>query len=253
MTEEQQPDENQAHGVPTMNPTQSGLPLWGNVGKEDSQEPESETTDTQQTVEPEPQEPVQEPVQNFTPDNVEEPQGTLEFVFKSVKETEELIRGEFKGETQLTENFKFRECLHSNFALGNDILNIPHSERLDEIIENAQIVADNILQPIRNYRGAPVFTTSWFRSTELNSYLGGSEKSYHLDALAVDITFGKPEENIALAYWCFHNLENFDKVIYEERNGTTWVHIQIRKDLMSNRFELGAYYKNKSYEVLETK
>lgn len=57
-----------------------------------------------------------------------------------------------------------------------------------ELMPNARLLANEVLEPIRQQFGEPLIVISWYRSPEYNQRVGGAEKSQHMSALAADIT-----------------------------------------------------------------
>ena len=55
------------------------------------------------------------------------------------------------------------------------------------LIPNAQLLANN-LQVLRDYLGEPVHVNSGYRSPEHNAKVDGKKNSYHLKAMAGDLT-----------------------------------------------------------------
>ncbi len=56
-----------------------------------------------------------------------------------------------------------------------------------ELQPNARILANLVLEPIRERFGHSVIPLSWYRSPEWNERVGGAEGSFHMQALAADI------------------------------------------------------------------
>jgi uncharacterized protein YcbK (DUF882 family) len=57
----------------------------------------------------------------------------------------------------------------------------------DELIPNVQVLAEN-LQVLRDHLGEPLRINSAYRYPEYNKKVGGKKNSYHLKAMAADIT-----------------------------------------------------------------
>lgn len=118
-------------------------------------------------------------------------------------------------------NFTISEFLISNVAKKNNILNIPNSKQLDNIL----YLIFYCLQPARNLIRKPIIITSGFRCRELNDFVGGSKNSNHLSGCAADFvvkTLSPAEiiEIISSSNIPFNELINeYDK----------WVHISYLK------------------------
>lgn len=84
-------------------------------------------------------------------------------------------------------------------------------------------LVDNVLDPLRERYGKPVYVTSGYRCRRLNEAVGGVDNSQHLLGQAADITAGTPEDNRELyALACRMHLP-FDQLIDE--HGMQWIHI----------------------------
>ena len=127
---------------------------------------------------------------------------------------------------QLSKNFTLAELVRSyeGERKGVDNTASPH------IISNLLLLAQDILQPIRDKHG-PVTIKSGYRSPTLNRLVGGSVTSDHVEGLAADIECASLS-NYALAKWCKDNLK-FEQLILEfytpgdPKSG--WVHISYGK------------------------
>ena len=96
-----------------------------------------------------------------------------------------------------------------------------------DVINNLENVANDILQPIRDYFDLPVIVSSGYRSPELNKAIGGSIKSQHVTGHAVDFEVSRVS-NYDVAKWIIDNLETYDQLILEFYNpkiiNSGWVH-----------------------------
>lgn len=139
--------------------------------------------------------------------------------------------------TQLSAHFYLDEFEQSQTATRFGIDNrIPESLR-----ENVKAMAD-FMERCRTYLGKPIAISSGYRGPALNKKVGGSTRSAHMDARAVDFTcpaFGTPEGVARFLAAC---PLPFDQLIYEG----TWVHISIpeqgeepRKMVMTAKFKNG--------------
>lgn len=127
--------------------------------------------------------------------------------------------------THLSEHFTIREAGRSEYAIRNGIDNTLPSI----FYENAMNIAHYILEPIRENFGA-FSPQSWYRGNKLNELIGGSNKSQHCTASAVDIEI-PGITNLELALWIEKNLE-FDQLILEMYDGSPssgWVHCSWKK------------------------
>ncbi len=123
---------------------------------------------------------------------------------------------------KLSPNFTLKEACYSQTAVRRNIDNMPPTNYVASIIR----VAENILQPCREFFNIPFSPSSWFRSIELNHHLGGSIMSQHIKGQAVD--FEIPGiSNLTLAQFIQNNLD-FDQLILEHHDpahpNSGWVH-----------------------------
>ncbi len=117
--------------------------------------------------------------------------------------------------TRLTEHFTFGEMIVSQAAARNGFDNVPPYVIFKAGVEFAR----ELLEPLRD-RFGPVYSTSWFRSHEVNTKIGGSESSAHMLACAMDHTTQVPLQD-EMAWWIDGDLP-FDQVIYEYGG---WIHV----------------------------
>lgn len=93
-------------------------------------------------------------------------------------------------ETKITKNFTLEELCHSNTAVAKDLKNIPDEKQT----RNLKALAVNLLQPVRDIYGKPMYINSGFRSPEVNKTVGGSPDSQHMKGEAADVASGHPAE-----------------------------------------------------------
>ena len=125
---------------------------------------------------------------------------------------------------QLSKNLKLDEVVKSTTAKRLGINNEP-----DEwVTENLRQVAINIFQPLREAFGCPIYVSSGYRSAELNTAIGGSRRSQHVEGRALDLdadVYGGCT-NSQIFNWIKDNLE-FDQLIWEfgDSDNPDWVHV----------------------------
>lgn len=97
-----------------------------------------------------------------------------------------------------------------------------------DIIQNCYNLAEFVLDPLREFIKKPILINSWYRSPEYNKKVGGAKNSQHTLGEAVDfIVKGMTIEEI---YAIIIRMELvFDQLIMEYGNGTTWVHISLKR------------------------
>ena len=118
----------------------------------------------------------------------------------------------------LTENFTLEELTRSTTATQRGIKN----EASAIVKENLQKLAENILQPLRNAKGA-VHINCGYRSPMLNKAVGGAATSQHLLGEAADIS---GDDNAVLFHYIKDHLP-FDQLIWEGGNNKqpAWIHV----------------------------
>lgn len=120
--------------------------------------------------------------------------------------------------------FTFRELLHSNVALQNDVPNLPPRKDAAKIYFNLVVLVDNLLDPIRERFAVPVIVTSGYRCERLNKLVGGVDNSQHMKGEAVDFCFaGFSKKEMTAAFFEIAEEFNFDQLIYYKKKG--FIHI----------------------------
>jgi hypothetical protein len=150
----------------------------------------------------------------------------------------------------ISEHISYKEGVYSNTATRRGINNTPDDEQLN----NMELIAGKIFEPLRKWVGGPIKINSFFRSPELNTAIGGSSKSQHCKGQAIDIddTFGKAT-NAEMYNWIKENL-NFDQMIWEfgDDDNPAWVHVSYVSEEENRNRCLLAYKENKKtkYKVI---
>ena len=131
--------------------------------------------------------------------------------------------------------FTFKELMHSNVALHNDIVNLPPHHEAGEIYFNLTVLVDNLLDPIRERFAVPMIITSGYRCEKLNKLVCGVDNSQHMKGEAVDFWFPSfsRKEMIAAFFEIAEKFE-FDQLIYYKKKGI--IHISYNRD--NNRHQI---------------
>ena len=148
---------------------------------------------------------------------------------------------------KLSKNFTLQELIKSNTALRLGIDNTPSKEGIMKLT----ILATSVLQLLRDRIGA-LRITSGYRSPELNTAIGGSNKSQHTKCEAVDIQYVKRGrmDNL-LIYQALIDLDiDFDQCILEFGDSTAtsdptspaWIHLSYK--ITDNRKQVLVAYKD---------
>ncbi|MCM1531533.1 MAG: D-Ala-D-Ala carboxypeptidase family metallohydrolase [Bacteroides sp.] len=119
----------------------------------------------------------------------------------------------------MSKYFALKDLIYSRKAEENHIPNQPSATAR----ENLSQLAHNVLDPIRELWGAPLYVTSGYRSRRLNELVGGAENSQHTRGQAADLTTGTPEGNQKLFTLIEQSEIPFDQLIDE--NHFQWLHI----------------------------
>ena len=138
---------------------------------------------------------------------------------------------------RLSKNFTLKEVTRSNTARRLGIDNTPKNHHL----KSMQRLITNLIQPMRDALG-PIRITSGYRCPELNRAIGGSKKSQHSKAEAVDIQFWSEGQmkNQLIYDWVLNSGIEFDQMINEF--DYAWIHISLKEK--NNRKEVLEAYKD---------
>ena len=124
---------------------------------------------------------------------------------------------------KISQNISFKEATKSNTALRLNLNNNPDAYQVTNMVG----VAENVFEPLREYVGGAIKINSMFRSEELNTAIGGSSRSQHIEGRAMDLddTFGH-KSNAEMFHYIKDNL-SFDQLIYEfgDDNNPAWIHV----------------------------
>jgi|TARA_R100001079_G_scaffold98787_1_gene62735 hypothetical protein len=145
----------------------------------------------------------------------------------------------------ISKHISYKEATYSNTATRKGIDNIPNDEQLN----NMELIAEKIFEPLRKHVGGPIKINSFFRCPKLNEAIGGSSKSQHCHGQAIDLddTFGKAT-NAEMYHWIKNNLD-FDQMIWEfgDEDNPAWVHVSYVSPEKNRNRCLKAYkYKGKT-------
>jgi hypothetical protein len=142
--------------------------------------------------------------------------------------------------------FTIKELCYSTTAKKNKIDNTP----TDKIIEHLTEMVEKVLDPLREAWGSAIKVSSGYRCPSLNTKVGGSKTSAHMDGFAVDL---KPVNCLIDEFFEFvknYLLENdipFDQLIDEHSKGAHWVHIGYKNLKGQQRKQIKLYKDGKYY------
>ena len=120
----------------------------------------------------------------------------------------------------ISRNFSYSEFENSDTAKR---LHINNAITDWEVRDNIKALVENVLQPLRDSWGGPIFINSGYRCKELNEAVGGVETSQHVLGMAADCGCTDP---YAMAKLLLHmNLEFDQAIIYP-----SFLHISHKRD-----------------------
>jgi zinc D-Ala-D-Ala carboxypeptidase len=125
--------------------------------------------------------------------------------------------------TQLTKNFSLSEMVKSETALRHGLNNTPGQAEIAAL----KLLAEKVLQPVRDHFAKGVKVNSGFRHPEVNARVGGSKTSDHCKGQAADIEI-PGVANGDLAEWIKNNLEYTQLILEFYTPGipdSGWVHV----------------------------
>ena len=114
--------------------------------------------------------------------------------------------------------FSLYELCHSDTAKSKGIDNTPS----EEVKKNLEALIENVLDPLREAYGKPIYINSGYRCSELNKAVGGVDNSFHTKGYACDIDMGDKEDNQPIFDYIKDNLPFTELGL--EGNGR-WVHV----------------------------
>lgn len=123
----------------------------------------------------------------------------------------------------LSKDFTLSELVKSETAIRKGLNNEPSQS----VISSLQLLAINVLQPVRDHYAKSVKVNSGYRSPEVNASVGGSKTSDHCKGLAADIEIsGIP--NAELATYIKDTLQFTQLILEFYTSGVPdsgWVHV----------------------------
>lgn len=124
--------------------------------------------------------------------------------------------------------FSINELCHSSRGKAEGIKNIP-----SEIEENnLKLLINNLLDPVREEYGEPIYVNSGYRCDRLNRLVGGVPSSHHRLGTCADITTGTREGNKKLFDIIKNGAEQgkwkFRQLIDEK--DLSWIHVEYKEN-----------------------
>ena len=140
---------------------------------------------------------------------------------------------------KISKHISYKEATRSTTALRLGIENIPNEYEL----QNMEMVAKHIFEPLRQAIDAPIKINSFFRCEELNKAIGGSSKSQHCQGRAIDIDDIYGHVSNAFMYYYIKDNLDFDQLIWEfgTDDSPDWVHVSYVDEDSNRKRCLKAY------------
>ena len=123
----------------------------------------------------------------------------------------------------LTPNFTLEELTKSETALRKNMPNVP----TEADIANMKLLAEKVLQPLRDHYGVGIKVNSGYRSPDVNAAVGGSRTSDHCKGQAADIEIAGVA-NAVLAQYIKDSLQYTQLILEFYTPGVPdsgWVHV----------------------------
>jgi hypothetical protein len=128
---------------------------------------------------------------------------------------------------RISKHISYVEATHSQTAIKYRKENIPNEEQLTSM----RLIAEKVFEPIRAHFKAPIAITSFFRSKQVNTLVGGSLNSQHTKGEAMDINAAVlgGVTNTEIFFFIKNNLL-FDQLIWEfgDDKNPDWVHVSYK-------------------------
>ena len=133
----------------------------------------------------------------------------------------------------ISKHITYKEATRSVTAIRLSIDNKPNDYQL----QNMELIAEKVFEPLRKAVGGPIKINSFFRSEDLNKAIGGSTRSQHCQGRAIDLddNYGYMSNNDMYNY--IKNNLDFDQLIFEfpdNKGNASWIHVSY-VDADSNR------------------
>lgn len=126
----------------------------------------------------------------------------------------------------LSEHVSCAAATRSDWAIRHGVSNIPDFDDLKRMI----VTARKIYEPLWTLAGGRIRITSFYRSPEVNTGVGGSKTSQHMKGEAIDIDAVFPLTNAQLLRLA-KKLPEYDQIIHEYGTDKepAWVHVSYRE------------------------
>ena len=124
---------------------------------------------------------------------------------------------------RISRHISYAEATRSQTAVRRGIDNTPGEYE----IQNMQLLAEKVFEPMRSYFNTPIHVSSFYRSRELNQAIGGSSRSQHCEGRAMDVDDVLGEVTNAEMFSYIKEKLDFDQLIWEfgDDENPAWVHV----------------------------
>ena len=149
---------------------------------------------------------------------------------------------------KISKHISLKEATRSNTAQRLGIDNFP----TNDVLIKMQLTANKIFEPLREYVDCPIYISSFYRSPELNTAIGGAKNSQHCKGEAIDLddVYSKVKNKVFFNY-IKENLD-FDQLIWEfgDEQNPAWVHVSYKEKGNRNRILKAIKEKGKTKYIL---
>ena len=135
---------------------------------------------------------------------------------------------------KLSKNFTLEELIYSSTANAKGIRNYPSPME----IENLRRLCVEVLQPIRDKYGKPIYINSGYRNPALNRAVKGSQTSQHLTGSAADVDVANNRELWDVIVSLIRSGRiTVGQLIWEKGNNIApdWIHISLPTQFKKNQ------------------
>ena len=130
-------------------------------------------------------------------------------------------------------HFTISEMLKSDTAIRRCLWNGANLE----VEENLRSLVEQVLDPLRERYGKPIYVNSGFRNETVNTGVHGVGGSKHLSGEAMDIRIDSVEQGKEYFMFIQKNVD-FDQLLFEfNKRGAMWLHCSVCLDPKENRHQ----------------
>lgn len=134
----------------------------------------------------------------------------------------------------LSGHFRLGELTRSAAAIRHGLRNEPNEVQTERLRQ----LCLRVLEPLRRRFGV-LRITSGFRSAEVNRLVGGVPSSQHTLGEAADIFTPSAEVQRKMKDFIVCNLPYDQLIVYHRpKTGARWLHVSLKSDRGSNRYQL---------------